>query len=149
MRKLVFPLCVAILWTTVPLPAEIGELEYAELDLRRVRTKLVPSPYLHTHAVTAPPAGCGTVHPKREVLSRLGATVGQLQDVVATALGGVVAGQIYEGDRRFDIVVRLPEHVRSDPDHILSYPVERVKELTRMCSLPGHLPTSLCEACLP
>ncbi len=64
-----------------------------------------------------------TVHPKREVLSRMGATVGQLQDVVSTALGGVVAGQIYEGDRRFDIVVRLPEHVRSDPDQFAALPV--------------------------
>ncbi|HEY5623978.1 MAG TPA: CusA/CzcA family heavy metal efflux RND transporter [Gammaproteobacteria bacterium] len=64
-----------------------------------------------------------TVHPKRDVLSRMGATVGQLQDVVATALGGVVAGQIYEGDRRFDIVVRLPEDVRSDPDRFASLPV--------------------------
>ena len=52
-----------------------------------------------------------------------GLTVGQLQDVVATALGGVVAGQIYEGDRRFDIVVRLPEHVRSDPDQFAALPV--------------------------
>lgn len=64
-----------------------------------------------------------TIHPKRDVLSRMGATVGQLQDVVATALGGVVAGQIYEGDRRFDIVVRLPEHVRSDPDQFAALPV--------------------------
>ncbi|MFL2546889.1 MAG: efflux RND transporter permease subunit [Candidatus Rariloculaceae bacterium] len=64
-----------------------------------------------------------TVTPKRDVLSRLGANVGQLQDVVATALGGVVAGQLYEGDRRVDIVVRLPEHVRSNPDLFASLPV--------------------------
>jgi cobalt-zinc-cadmium resistance protein CzcA len=64
-----------------------------------------------------------TITPKRDVLSRLGATVDQLQDVVATALGGVVAGQLYEGDRRVDIVVRLPEHIRSDPDLFASLPV--------------------------
>ncbi len=64
-----------------------------------------------------------TVSPKRDVLSRLGSTVGQLQDVVTTALGGVVAGQLYEGDRRVDIVVRLPEAVRSDPDQLAALPV--------------------------
>ena len=64
-----------------------------------------------------------TINPKRDVLSRLGATVGQLQDVVATALGGVVAGQLYEGDRRVDIVVRLPEKIRSDPDQLASLPI--------------------------
>ncbi len=64
-----------------------------------------------------------TIEPKREVLARFGLTVAQLQDVVATALGGVVAGQIYEGDRRFDIVVRLPEKLRSDPDRLATLPV--------------------------
>ena len=64
-----------------------------------------------------------TIEPKREVLARFGLTVAKLQDVVATALGGVVAGQIYEGDRRFDIVVRLPEKLRSDPDRLATLPV--------------------------
>jgi heavy metal efflux system protein len=64
-----------------------------------------------------------TISPKRDLLSRLGSTVGQLQDVVATALGGVVAGQLYEGDRRIDIVVRLAEEVRSNPDRLAALPV--------------------------
>jgi cobalt-zinc-cadmium resistance protein CzcA len=38
--------------------------------------------------------------------------------VVATSLGGTVAGQIFEGDRRFDVVVRLPESIRGDVDGI-------------------------------
>ena len=64
-----------------------------------------------------------TIEPKRDMLARFGLTVAKLQDVVATALGGVVAGQIYEGDRRFDIVVRLPEKLRSDPDRLATLPV--------------------------
>jgi cobalt-zinc-cadmium resistance protein CzcA len=59
-----------------------------------------------------------TIEPKREILARYGLTIAELQDVVATALGGAVAGQIYEGDRRVDIVVRLPENLRSDPDQL-------------------------------
>jgi len=64
-----------------------------------------------------------TVAPKRAVLARLGLTVAAVQNVVATALGGTVAGQLYEGDRRADIVVRLPEDLRSDPDALAQLPV--------------------------
>ena len=64
-----------------------------------------------------------TIEPRREVLARFGVTITQLQDVVATALGGVVAGQLYEGDRRVDIVVRLAEKLRADPDRLAALPV--------------------------
>jgi cobalt-zinc-cadmium resistance protein CzcA len=64
-----------------------------------------------------------TIEPKRSVLARLGLTIVELQDVVATALGGSVGGQLYEGDRRVDIVVRLPELSRTDPDRLAELPV--------------------------
>jgi len=64
-----------------------------------------------------------SIQPRRNMLGRLGATISDLQDVVATALGGTVAGQIYEGDRRVDIVVRLPEDLRSNPDRLAALPV--------------------------
>ncbi len=64
-----------------------------------------------------------TVQPKRDVLARLGLDLAGLQQTVATALGGVIAGQFYEGDRRSDIVVRLPEGLRSDPDALALLPV--------------------------
>ena len=37
-----------------------------------------------------------------------------LQKVIEIALGGKTAGQIFDGDRRFDLVVRLPENIRTD-----------------------------------
>jgi cobalt-zinc-cadmium resistance protein CzcA len=64
-----------------------------------------------------------TIEPKRDMLARLGISIASLQDVVATALGGTVAGQFYEGDRRADIVVRLPEKLRADPDALSLLPV--------------------------
>ena len=64
-----------------------------------------------------------TMTPRREVLARLGISIAQLQDTVAMALGGAVAGQFYEGDRRSDIVVRLAEDLRSDPDGYRYLPV--------------------------
>jgi len=64
-----------------------------------------------------------TMEPRREVLSRVGISIGQLQDTVSMALGGRVAGQFFEGDQRSDIVVRLPERLRSDPDGYYYLPI--------------------------
>ena len=63
------------------------------------------------------------VVPDREALARYGLTVADVQDVVTTALGGRKAGQVFEGDRRIDIVVRLPEALRSDMEAIGRLPV--------------------------
>jgi heavy metal efflux system protein len=64
-----------------------------------------------------------TVKPRREALARLGLSISELQDLVATALGGTVAGQFYEGDRRADVVVRLPETVRTNTHLLTALPV--------------------------
>jgi cobalt-zinc-cadmium resistance protein CzcA len=64
-----------------------------------------------------------TIQPKREVMAHYGLSIVELQDVLATALGGSVAGQFYEGDRRSEIVVRLAEHLRTDMDGLSSLPV--------------------------
>ena len=64
-----------------------------------------------------------SVHPKRMALSRYGLTVDNLQDLVAAGVGGENAGLIYEGDRRFQLVVRLPEVIRRDVDSLADLPV--------------------------
>jgi cobalt-zinc-cadmium resistance protein CzcA len=64
-----------------------------------------------------------TVMPRREALARLGLNIGELQELVATAVGGTVAGPFYEGDRRADIVVRLPESIRTDTRALTRLPV--------------------------
>lgn len=51
-----------------------------------------------------------TIAPDRDALAQFGVSITELQDLLAMALGGSVASQFYEGDRRSDIVVRLPEH---------------------------------------
>lgn len=55
-----------------------------------------------------------SVLPRREALARYGITLAEVQSVVATALGGREVGSVFEGDARFDIVVRLPESRRDD-----------------------------------
>ncbi|MDI6623746.1 MAG: CusA/CzcA family heavy metal efflux RND transporter [Brevundimonas sp.] len=58
------------------------------------------------------------IRPDRAALSRLGISMDDVQQVVSASIGGVVAGQVFEGDRRFDVVVRLPETLREDTDAI-------------------------------
>lgn len=64
-----------------------------------------------------------SVSPKRETLGRYGLNVIQLQDWIAAAIGGESAGVLYEGDRRFELIVRLPELLRRDIEGLKSLPV--------------------------
>ena len=64
-----------------------------------------------------------TVKPHRAALARYGITLAELQEVVEIAVGGREAGLIFEGDRRFDIVIRLPEKMRVDVDALSSLPI--------------------------
>ncbi len=64
-----------------------------------------------------------TVHLDREAIARYGLAVGEVQELVSTALGGTVVGQVFEGDRRFDLVVRLPEKLRTDLASLGNLPV--------------------------
>ena len=64
-----------------------------------------------------------TVQVDRDRAARHGLNTGDVQDVVATAVGGRAAGTLFEGDRRFGIVVRLPDAARSDLDAIARLPV--------------------------
>jgi len=64
-----------------------------------------------------------TVKPNRAALARYGITLAELQEVVEIAVGGREAGLIFEGDRRFDIVIRLPERMRVDVDALSLLPI--------------------------
>ena len=64
-----------------------------------------------------------SIIPDREALARYGLSIGDVQDVIATSVGGHRAGQVFEGDRRFDIIVRLPEDLRDNIDAIIRLPV--------------------------
>ena len=59
----------------------------------------------------------------RQAISRLGLTLKEVQDLVAAAVGGREAGVISQGDRRFDVVVRLPERLRADVQALRDLPV--------------------------
>lgn len=64
-----------------------------------------------------------TVKVDRQALSRYGLSVAEVQNVVEIAIGGKSAGKLFEGDRRFDIVVRLPEPLRGSLEAIRALPI--------------------------
>jgi len=55
-----------------------------------------------------------TINIDREKAARYSLNIGAVQDAIAIAVGGRQAGTLYEGDRRFDMVVRLSETLRTD-----------------------------------
>ena len=75
-----------------------------------------------------------TVNIDRQRAARYGLNVGDIQDTVAVAIGGREAGTLFEGDRRFDMIVRLPERLRSDIDALsrMLIPVPATGSATRI-----------------
>jgi cobalt-zinc-cadmium resistance protein CzcA len=64
-----------------------------------------------------------SILPKRDALARYGLNVADIQALVSTSIGGKESGIIYEGDRRFKIVIRLSEELRTNIDKLESLPV--------------------------
>ena len=64
-----------------------------------------------------------TIDIDRASIARYGLNIADVQAVVETAVGGVSAGEVFEGDRRFQLVVRLPDAIRRDLEAIENLPV--------------------------
>jgi len=64
-----------------------------------------------------------TVDIDRAAIARYGLNVHDVQQVVAAAMGGAEAGLVFEGDRRFDLVVRLPDEIRGRIDSLERLPI--------------------------
>ena len=87
------------------------------------------------------------ITPDRAALARYGLAVADIQDTVAAAMGGANAGQLFEGDRRFDIVVRLPDADRQNPRALAALPIPLPTSVGRpddesVAHLPGVVPLS-------
>ncbi len=67
------------------------------------------------------------VRPDREQLARLGISMDDFLNTVETGIGGSVAGQVFEGIRRFDIFVRLQESQRAHIDQVRDLPIRTAK----------------------
>ena len=58
------------------------------------------------------------IRPDREKLARYGINMVEVQETIRAAIGGVVAGQVFDGVRRFDIYVRYQAPYRATPDDV-------------------------------
>ncbi|MDO6414604.1 CusA/CzcA family heavy metal efflux RND transporter [Sphingomonas sp. BIUV-7] len=63
------------------------------------------------------------IRPNRDAMARVGVTAGDVQDLVSATVGGKQAGVIFEGDRRFPVVIRLGQASRSDLQTLGQLPV--------------------------
>ena len=65
-----------------------------------------------------------SVQMNREKMARYGLNGSDVQDAINIAIGGRTAGLIFEGDRRFELQVRLPEHLRGDIETLKRLPIK-------------------------
>ena len=82
-----------------------------------------------------------SVIPNRTALARYGINVQDVQNLIATAVGGESAGMIFDGDRRFELVVRLPERLRQDVRTLENLPL-MLPGTEQMGGAPRYLPLS-------
>ena len=61
---------------------------------------------------------------RRNKLALYGQSIQELNNYVSMAFGGAIAGVVFEGEKRFDLVVRLQPHYRNDIEHIRNLPIE-------------------------
>ncbi len=78
----------------------------------------------------------------KNAIARYGLNVSDVLDVLAIAIGGRNAGIVFEGDRRFEIVVRLPEGMRQDLTILENLPILLSKEDDNMADRIANQPHS-------
>ena len=100
---------------------DLDQLVAVAKEVERVVRKVPGAEDVKAEQVTGLPVL--TITPDREALVRYGLNPADVQETVATAIGGDVASQLIEGDRRFDVVVRLPEQLRQDPAALGDLPI--------------------------
>lgn len=81
-----------------------------------------------------------SIIPDKAALQRYGLNIADVQNVIQIALGGKEAGQLFEGDKRFDIVVRLPESLRTDISILEELPIPLTIENETGKSNPNYVP---------
>jgi cobalt-zinc-cadmium resistance protein CzcA len=79
-----------------------------------------------------------TIQMNRKEMARYGLNVSDVQEAIEIAIGGKSAGQIFEGDRRFELIVRLPEEIRGNLDAMKRLPIPL--PVSSLSSPPAYIP---------
>jgi cobalt-zinc-cadmium resistance protein CzcA len=100
---------------------DLDQLVLTANDILRSVSKIDGAADARVEQVTGLPTL--SIIPKRTALGRYGLNVVDVQDWISAAIGGKAAGILYEGDRRFELIVRLPETTRKDIENLQYLPV--------------------------
>lgn len=85
----------------------------------------------------------------REAAARFGLSMADVQEVIAIAVGGREAGTVFEGDRRFPLMVRLPESIRGDITTLEDLPIPLPAEDDEAMQFASLDPVSLASGAPP
>jgi cobalt-zinc-cadmium resistance protein CzcA len=100
---------------------EYAELERLAFDVREVLEAIPGAADVEFDALGKAPVL--DVQLDRAAMSRLNVHAGEVNRVIATALGGAPAGRLIEGQRHFDIVVRMPDRARDQLESLHRLPL--------------------------
>ncbi len=95
---------------------DLGEMEKLAKEIQSVVKKVPGTTSAFAERITG--ASYLNVEPDREQLARYGLSVGDLQDVIGTALGGEMVTTMVEGRERYGVSVRYPRELRANPQQI-------------------------------
>ena len=95
---------------------DLDTLARVGADVERITASIDGAADVQTEQVLGQPQLL--VRIDRTALARLGLNVEDVQDVIRTAVGGAAAGQVFDGQRRFDILVRYAEPYRASAQAI-------------------------------
>ena len=100
---------------------DLDELLAAGKQIGKILEKIPGAEDIGVEQITGLPLL--SVNMKPAALSRYGLNVSDVQEVIAITIGGQKVGEIFEGDRRYPLVVQLPENLRTDMDAWKTIPV--------------------------
>jgi Cu(I)/Ag(I) efflux system membrane protein CusA/SilA len=114
----------------------LEEMERVARDIERVVKQVPGTTSAYAERITG--GYYLDIEPDRVALARYGLAVGDLQDVIQTALGGEVVTTTVEGRERFGVIVRYPRELRSDPQAIATQIL--VPTMAEMGQAPAMVP---------
>ncbi len=100
---------------------DLNVLEEKAAEIARVLEKVPGSADVQAEALSG--AAQLQITIRREHIARYGLNVADVRELIETAVGGKVATTLIDGQKRFDVLVRFPEHLRDDPDRIADLPL--------------------------
>src|ERR1700730_2790635 len=101
---------------------DLGTLSRLAGQIRNVMTAVPGAEDVNAEQVSGLPSL--EMEIDRQAIARYGVNVSDVLNLIETAIGGKVAGQIFEGEKRFDLVVRLPESIREKMDELAQLTVK-------------------------